>query len=248
MATQISSHLLSGGLGNLVFYMLNGKPVVRKNGSASGTKIKRDRRFERFRENGIEFGQSVKAAGLLFYGLGILRNHADNQMRQRLNKVFTGITRCDTINKRGDRKAIVGLQTEQGRQQLAGFEVNDRLKLQNVLKTGSGIMSSGDEVVISDFHYNNVMAPAGATHVMLRACWLGIDPAAEYHWRAFSEAQLYNNDMEVCAVILEPKERLKETPLRVTLLMISFWTGGENELSEMTDVMTAAAVVGVHTS
>src|SRR5688572_5197535 len=122
MATQISTTLLRGGIDNLVYYMLNGKPVVRKNGSASGKKIKRDARYVRFRENAKEFGQSVKAAGELFYGLRpLLHRCADNQVRPRLNAFFCRITKSDNASARGERRAALGLLSEEGKAQLRGF-------------------------------------------------------------------------------------------------------------------------------
>ncbi len=244
MATQIGSNLLSGGLDNLVFYMLNGKPVARRNGSASGRKIKRDPRYARFRENGREFGQSVKAAGELFYGLGSLRHYADNQLRQRLNKVFTRITSCDTTGTRGERKAIPGLQSNDGKRELTGFEINDRLKLRDLLNTRSGIVSCRGQVLIRDFHYDRVNVPEGATHVMLQACWLSLDLAAKHRWLVQSEPQFYNREMETSDVVLKSAEVIKEMPFLITLLKVSFWTGEQNEMLEMADAGAAIGIVG----
>ncbi|WP_435524965.1 hypothetical protein [Chryseobacterium indoltheticum] len=61
MATYESFIKLNGAVGDLVFYNLNGKNVVRKKSGFNKTAYKKSPTYEKVRQNSFEFGHCSKS-------------------------------------------------------------------------------------------------------------------------------------------------------------------------------------------
>ncbi|PWN59610.1 hypothetical protein [Chryseobacterium oncorhynchi] len=123
MATYESVIKITGAVGDLVFYNLNGKNVVRKKSGFNKTAFKKNPSYEKVRQNSSEFGHCSKVgkairASLDFY----IKKAGDPLLYQKFAKLMTEIKDLDTVSERGKRTVENGLQTEIGKKLLRQFQ------------------------------------------------------------------------------------------------------------------------------
>lgn len=123
MATYESFIKLNGAIGDLVFYNLNGKNVVRKKSGFNKTAYKKSPTYEKVRQNSSEFGHCSKIGKLIRSCISKYIELADDALLyQRFAKTMTNIKDLDAENEKGKRSVKSGLKTNEGRIILQQFE------------------------------------------------------------------------------------------------------------------------------
>ncbi|MFP3831257.1 hypothetical protein [Chryseobacterium sp. SIMBA_028] len=123
MATYESVIKITGAVGDLVFYNLNGKNVVRKKSGFNKTAFKKNPSYEKVRQNSSEFGHCSKVGKIIRTCLDFyIKKAGEPLLYQRFAKLMTEIKDLDTISERGKRTVENGLQTENGKKLLRQFQ------------------------------------------------------------------------------------------------------------------------------
>lgn len=131
MATYESFIKIKGSVGDLVFYTLNGKNVVRKKSGFNKKAFKKAPSYEKVRQNSSEFGHCSKTGKIIRKSLDpYLKDTGDALLYQKFAKLMTEIKDLDTVSERGKRTVENGLKTENGRKILNAFQFG---KIKNVL-------------------------------------------------------------------------------------------------------------------
>lgn len=126
MATYESFIKLNGSIGDLVFYNLNGKNIVRKKSGFNKTAYKKSPTYEKVRQNSSEFGHCSKIGKLIRSCISKYIELADDALLyQRFAKTMTKIKDLDVENEKGKRSVKNGLKTKEGRVILQQFEFGD---------------------------------------------------------------------------------------------------------------------------
>lgn len=123
MATYESFIKLKGSVGDLVFYSLNGKNVVRKKSGFNKTAFKKNPSYEKVRQNSTEFGHCSKVGKIIRLALDpYIKEANDPLLYQKFAKVMTEIKDSDLVSERGKRTVKNGMSTEKGKQILKKFQ------------------------------------------------------------------------------------------------------------------------------
>ncbi|MGU3375110.1 hypothetical protein [Chryseobacterium sp. M5A1_1a] len=123
MATYESVIKITGAVGDLVFYNLNGKNVVRKKSGFNKTAFKKNPSYEKVRQNSSEFGHCSKMGKIIRTTLDFyIKKAGDPLLYQKFAKLMTEIKDLDLVSERGKRTVENGLQTEKGKKLLRQFQ------------------------------------------------------------------------------------------------------------------------------
>ncbi|WP_126650630.1 hypothetical protein [Chryseobacterium aureum] len=124
MATYESVIKITGAVGDLVFYNLNGKNVVRKKSGFNKTAFKKNPSYEKVRQNSSEFGHCSKIGKIIRKSLEIyLKEAGDPLLYQKFAKVMTAVKDWDKVSERGKRTVENGLRTAEGKKLLREFQM-----------------------------------------------------------------------------------------------------------------------------
>ncbi|AYY86099.1 hypothetical protein EGX91_16865 [Chryseobacterium indologenes] len=130
MATYESLIKIKGAVGDLVFYNLNGKNVVRKKSGFNKKAFKKNASYEKVRQNSSEFGHCSKMGKIIRKSLDFyIKEAGDTLLYQKFAKLMTEIKDLDTISERGKRTVVNGLTTEKGEKLLKNFQMG---KIENI--------------------------------------------------------------------------------------------------------------------
>lgn len=122
MATYESLIKIKGAVGNLVFYDLNGKNVVRKKSGFNKSAFKKSPSYEKVRQNSSEFGHCSKIGKVIRKALEpYIQQAEDPLLYQQFAKLMTEIKDLDLFSERGQRTVEKGLDTEKGKFLLKAF-------------------------------------------------------------------------------------------------------------------------------
>lgn len=123
MATYESLIKLKGSVGDLVFYTLNGKNVVRKKSGFNKKAFKKNPAYEKVRQNSTEFGHCSKVGKTIRTALSnYLKEANDPLLYQKFAKLMTEIKDKDNSSERGKRTVQKGLSTDEGKLLLKKFQ------------------------------------------------------------------------------------------------------------------------------
>ncbi|MCT2563747.1 hypothetical protein [Chryseobacterium herbae] len=127
MATYESLIKINGSIGDLVFYNLNGKNVVRKKSGFNKTAFKKSPSYEKVRQNSSEFGHCSKAGKTIRSCIESYTKEAgDPLLYQKFAKLMTAIKDLDTVSARGKRTVQNGLLTPEGLKLLRTFSFGEK--------------------------------------------------------------------------------------------------------------------------
>ncbi len=127
MATYESLIKIKGSVGDLVFYSLNGKNVVRKKSGFNKTAFKKSPSYEKVRQNSSEFGHCSKAGKTIRSCIEkYIREAGEPLLYQRFAKLMTAVKDCDTVSEKGKRTVQNGLITEEGMHLLKEFKFGEK--------------------------------------------------------------------------------------------------------------------------
>ncbi|MCY0978391.1 hypothetical protein PGH12_03230 [Chryseobacterium wangxinyae] len=140
MATYESLIKLKGSLGDLVFYNLNGKNVVRKKSGFNKNSFKKSASYEKVRQNSSEFGHCSKIGKTIRQCLDFyIKKSEDPLLYQKFAKVMTEIKDLDIVSEKGKRSVKKGLETELGYQLLKKFQFGIIENLENIAPVSIGL-------------------------------------------------------------------------------------------------------------
>ncbi|WP_143885466.1 hypothetical protein [Chryseobacterium binzhouense] len=123
MATYESFIKLNGTIGDLVFYNLNGKNIVRRKSGFNKTAYKKSPSYEKVRQNSSEFGHCSKVGKAIRICLAeYIAEAQDALLYQRFAKTMTGIKDSDIASEKGNRTVKAGLKTNSGKSLLQQFQ------------------------------------------------------------------------------------------------------------------------------
>mgnify|MGYP003436529532 CR=1 FL=1 len=128
----------SGAIGDLVFYNLNGTPVVRRKSGFSKEAYQSNPNYQKVRENSSEFGHCSKVGKMIRLALEpYLENYDDKYLYQKFAKVMTQIKDLDTQQPKGQRRVQNGLQHKEAYSLLQSFQFGKYACLENIQFEGS---------------------------------------------------------------------------------------------------------------
>lgn len=140
MATYESFLKLKGSLGDLVFYNLNGKNVVRKKSGFNKNAFKKSPTYEKVRQNSSEFGHCSKIGKIIRQCLEIYIKECDDPLLyQKFARLMTELKDLDRISEKGKRNVRNGIHTEQGKQMLKNFRFGNFEKLHSEASVSLGL-------------------------------------------------------------------------------------------------------------
>jgi len=126
MATYESFIKLNGAIGDLVFYNLNGKNIVRKKSGFNKTAYKKSPTYEKVRQNSSEFGHCSKVGKLIRSCISkYIELAEDALLYQRFAKIMTEIKDMDSEHEKGKRTVKSGLKTQDGKVLLQNFQLGN---------------------------------------------------------------------------------------------------------------------------
>ena len=125
MAELKSILKITGKMGGLSFYEMNGKIIVRNPGGFDGEKIRKDENYVNVRRNASEFGRCSKFGGKLRRALQpFVKELNDPILHGRMAKMLHGIMKMDTVSGKGERTVQCGLQHAESGKILGDFVWN----------------------------------------------------------------------------------------------------------------------------
>lgn len=162
---------ITGTLDGISFYESGGKTIARRSGGPSAKQMKTSRRLKRCRDNFQEFGVGAKAGKLLRITFKPLNNTSagSNQVGYS-NGIFKRIIQADNSAVPGKRQVATGLTTPAGKALLKGLHFNHLAPIAATLKAPININTATGKIEIKNLlPARDVVAPAGATHVVFKS-------------------------------------------------------------------------------
>ncbi|QRA44260.1 hypothetical protein [Chryseobacterium cucumeris] len=145
MATYESVIKITGAVGDLVFYTLNGKNVVRKKSGFNKAAFKKNPSYEKVRQNSSEFGHCSKMGKMIRKSLEVyVKETGDPLLYQKFAKVMTAIKDLDNTSERGKRTVENGLKTEEGRKLLRDFQWGTVRKVSDCVRMEDQVLYKND--------------------------------------------------------------------------------------------------------
>lgn len=244
---QRSIFPLSGSTGNFTFYSTRHGNFVRlKSKKIDKKRMASDPRFEALRKNSSEFKTVMNSAKMVTNSLRPLIEKAKNgNAHSRLTSLLFKIIKTDKVNERGLRRVF-----NSDVEMLKGFEFNEKLKLENVLRsryTVSFNRADGDaDVIVQPFVPNQYLCPSsGATHYrfVMGAAGIDFENQDEKSGQATSELFAINADL-ADSVHLQVKLPAKSRGIALILVGIEFY----EQTGNMFTPLPQAALKIVHAS
>jgi hypothetical protein len=116
---------ITGKLGGLSFYKMNGKIIVRNPGGFDGEKIRKDEKYVNVRNNASEFGRCSKFGAKLRFALQpFVKDLNDPVLHGRMAKMLHDLMKMDTLSRKGERTVQMGLQHAESTKILGDFVWN----------------------------------------------------------------------------------------------------------------------------
>lgn len=148
MATYESLIKITGAVGDLVFYNLNGKNVVRKKSGFNKAAFKKNPSYEKVRQNSSEFGHCSKIGKVIRNTLDLyIKEAGDPLLYQKFAKVMTMIKDLDMISERGKRTVENGLKTEEGRKLMREFQLGTLPNIMDCIRIKDQILYKNGDCV-----------------------------------------------------------------------------------------------------
>lgn len=160
---------IQGTVKGMTFYRSKDGQLVRAKGGISKNRMKNDPVFQRTRENGVEFGHTAKMSQLVRKSVSSLLAQAkDGRVSSRLAQTLSGVKNQDMDSARGERTVAIGLQSDEGKRLLKGFNFNNRASFDSVFRGDYLLEATTGEVTLTDFNPSvHLAVPLGGTHVRL---------------------------------------------------------------------------------
>ena len=224
MAQQKSIFKLKGTIGGVSFYKSKDGYLAREKGGVDASRIANDPGFARTRENGTEFAHSATAGKLLRDAVRVLgKDASDGRISSRLTQVMTQIKNLDSVNARGERSVAEGINTDEGKAILRGFNFNINAELGSVLSNPYQVNADTGEITIPVLTTNqDVNIPDGATHIIFKSGFASVNFATGESDFTVSEPIRLATDVTAQSLSLKPANVPAVEGTHFILLAIDF--------------------------
>jgi hypothetical protein len=224
MAQQKSIFKLKGTIGGVSFYKSKDGYLAREKGGVDASRIANDPEFARTRENGTEFAHSATAGKLLRDAVRVLgKDASDGRISSRLTQVMTQIKNLDSVNARGERSVAEGMNTDEGKAMLRGFNFNINAELGSVLSNPYQVNADTGEITIPALTPNqDVNIPDGATHIIFKSGFASVNFATGESDFTVSEPIRLATDVTAQSLSLKPANVPAVEGTHFILLAIDF--------------------------
>ena len=177
MAQQKSILKLKGTIGGITFYKTKDGYLAREKGGVDASRIANDPGFARTRENGAEFANAASAGKLLRDAVRLLgKDASDGRVTARLTQVMAQIKNLDDANARGERHVGEGMNKDEAKVLLNGFNFNVNSVLGSVLFKAYLVDTGSGEITITGVNpKDDINLPNGATHVIFRSGFASVN-------------------------------------------------------------------------
>lgn len=177
MAKQKGIIPLSGTLGEISFYYLNGTPVARSATAGFNKKaIKTKPSMQRVRENASEFGHCTKVNKALRQALRPFYAEVRfTYLHSRLNGLLTRMKKLDATHIRGERTVAGGYATAAGQHLFTSFTFTPACTIWQGLLQQATYTNLDFTLSFASLSAQGVIFPEGATHFKLLFGVLGAD-------------------------------------------------------------------------
>lgn len=225
MPKQSSIIKIEGSIDDLTFYKTKNGYRVRKKSGISGDRIAKDPAFARTRENNREFGDMARAGKLFRRAvIDLMAGVQDDTIVPRLMRKFAAIKNLDATSVRGERTVALGLDTDEGKSLLRGFDFNKGAPLQSVLRKEVELDPETGTVTLTDLDPGTHLSrPEGATHVTFRSGFLNIGLDTEEADLSLSAGVNVSLNEEAATITLVPDSVPEGDGVRVHLLLVEFY-------------------------
>lgn len=248
MARQNSLFKVKGTLDDVTFYEREGQHFIKKKSRLSGDRIKNDPAFERTQETFREFGTTNQVARLVRNAFpGLIKKVGDNRVAQRMTSILFKIRKFDTVNPRGSRSAVTGLETDGGKELLTGFNFNSGSSLRQTLPLNPVVDTAANTISINGLNPKEMINfPNLATHFKLTGYWSRVDFLKDDYQSVRMSLDPIPLDETIQNLVLSPTETLTGDGRDLVVLLIEFLMEDTGILYPMKDSSrTAAAIVSV---
>lgn len=151
MATYESLIKIKGSVGDLVFYTLNGKNIVRKKSGFNKNAFKKSPTYEKVRQNSSEFGHCSKVGKIIRQALDpYIKAAQDPLLYQSFAKLMTGIKDLDLVSIRGKRNVKNGISLESGKDLLRKFQFGKIPTIENEVSVSFGLWENTLQINMSN--------------------------------------------------------------------------------------------------
>lgn len=160
---------ITGTIGDINFYVDEGKNLARKSGGGfDGKAIKTKESMVRVRENASEFGHCASVKSVFMRALHpYLNKLKGRQLHSGMTSLFVQIKNFDPVSERGVRRVSQGLSTTDGRNLLLTYSYPERFTIDQALGNRF-VYEPGTHTCSCDaFDVSRVAFPEYATHVGL---------------------------------------------------------------------------------
>lgn len=141
MAILKGPNELYGSIGDLVYYTLNGKQVVRRKSGFSTDAFKNNPNYKNVKNNSSEFGHCSKSGKLIRTTIEpFIKSLEDKYLYQRFTKLMTDIKDLD-IAEKGQRRIESGLKNPRALLLLKDFKFGDVDPISNHVVAGGSFFS-----------------------------------------------------------------------------------------------------------
>lgn len=224
MARQESILKLKGTIGGISFYKSKDGYLAREKGGVDASRIANDAEFARTRENGTEFANAASAGKLLRDTVRTLgKDASDGRVTSRLTQVMAQIKNLDTESARGERNVAVGIQTDEGKALLEGFNFNINAILGAVLYAAYQTDAATGEISVASFTpKNDIAIPDGATHITFKSGFASINFETGESEIKLSDVVRVAVDAEAQVLSVKPAEVPALEGTKFILILIDF--------------------------
>lgn len=164
MATYESIIKITGSVGDLVFYTLNGKNIVRKKSGFNKNAFKKSPTYEKVRQNSSEFGHCSTVGKIIRQALDpYIKAAEDPLLYQSFARLMTEVKDLDLISERGKRTVKNGISSENGKDLIKKFQFGRLPNLETIVSISFGLWENNfqinksleaDEVIILSLKVN----------------------------------------------------------------------------------------------
>lgn len=177
MAKQVGIIRLRGSIGDVTFSRTRYGDVARSKPGVTRERIMNDPAYERTRENMGAMEIVSPRAALFRHAVKEFSNRAkDAKMHLRVDQLFHAVKRADTVSDRDQRNIGTAFETQANRQLLYGFEFNERTPLSKIFLSGYTLDMETGILHFAELNVREELVfPAGATHVFIKGAWAAID-------------------------------------------------------------------------
>ncbi|WP_246011659.1 hypothetical protein [Flavobacterium piscinae] len=139
-------------------------------------------------------------------------------------KVMSGIKNADTASARGERTVSEGIQSEDGKQYLRGFDFNQRAVLPAVLYAPYEVDTATGAITIADFNpLQQLRTPQGATHFSLQSAFLNLDFGTAEYAITYSDVVNLPTNSGIATQTLTPSGVPAGSGIQFYFLLIEFF-------------------------